>query len=169
MLDNDYSELLKSADAIRQAFLDDLYFAYFYTFNIMRNKPPMIPRPKNRKNHFRVMSTYIMYALRADRVNLPDLVLTLNTIPRYGKTELMCIAIAWCYAQNPAANFIYGSYKKMLATQQTEYVRKILQSRFYQAFFDVRLSKSSTAKDNFLTVQGGRTIAVGADGSSLGI
>ncbi|WP_299079164.1 hypothetical protein [uncultured Paraglaciecola sp.] len=114
------------------------------------------------------MANPIMKALRGDQESLPDLVLPMYVPPRYGKTEMICHAIAWCYAHNPRANNIYASYKKMLAAEKTENVRKIMQSRTFQILFDARISKSSSAKDNFSTVQGGRTIAVGADGSGLG-
>lgn len=162
------NELLRNADAYRQALLDDLYLFFFAAFEAMNNKVPVIPRPVCRKNHFRLMADRLMAAIRADHELLPDLVLPINTVPRYGKTEVVCMAIAWCYAHNPAANNIYASYRKELATEKTEYIRGILNTRFFQAFFDARLSKSSTAKDNFLTVQGGRTMAVGADGAGLG-
>jgi hypothetical protein len=162
------NELLRNADAYRQALLDDLYLFFFAAFEAMYNKVPDVPHPRCRRNHFRIMADKLMSAFRADHEALPDLVLTLNLHPRYGKSDMVCTAIVWCYAHNPAANNIYGSYKKELATEKTEYMRALLQSRFFQTFFDARLSKSSTAKDNFLTVQGGRTMAVGADGSGLG-
>ena len=109
------------------------------------------------------MADAIMAAYRGEILVVP-----ISTVPRYGKTEMLCSGVAWCYAHNAAANNIYGSYKKMLASVQTENIRKILQSRFYQTLFETRISRSSSAKDNFETTKGGRTIAIGADGSGLG-
>lgn len=156
-------ELLQNIDKLRQALLDDLHFFFYYGFARVHNKIAEKPNPEGRIDHFRIMADEIMSALRGEKA-----VLNINLPPRYGKTELMCFAIAWCYAHNPSANNIYVSYKKMLASVQTELVRQIMSSDFYLNLFDARISKSSSAKDNFLTVQGGRTIAVGTDGSALG-
>ena len=163
MLEDVHNPIIENIDRLREALLADLYFFFFYSFARVKNITPDIPQPIGRMNHFRIMADGLMSALRGEK-----LVLSINLPPRYGKTEMVCAAIAWCYAHNPMANNIYGSYKKMLAAEKTESVRHIIQSRFFQTFFDARLSKSSSAKDNFLTVQGGRTIAVGADGSGLG-
>lgn len=152
-----------SIDDLREILLDDLYSFFIYCFGRVKGFPPDIPEPVGRQNHFRLFSEALMPAMRGE-----VLVVSISTVPRYGKTEFLCATIAWCYAHNPYGNNIYGSYKKMLAAVQTENIRKILQSRFFQTLFDARISKSSSAKDNFETVQGGRTIAIGADGSGLG-
>lgn len=155
-------------DQIRHQLLDDLYFFFFYMFSRVNGVIPQIPTPDCRENHFRIACNKLMQAMRCDVDALPSLVLGLYFAPRYGKTTMCIYTMAWVYAHNPRANFIYASYKKMLSAEKTEEVRNILQSRTFQSFFDTRISKSSSAKDNFSTVQGGRTIAVGADGSGLG-
>lgn len=155
-LDNDI-------DSIRERLLADLYDFFIYAFARMRGVMPEIPEPVGRADHFRIMADKIMIALRGELH-----VLSINLPPRYGKTLMLCMSTAWCYAHNPSANFIYGSHGKSLAAEQTEYVRGILQSRFFQTLFDARISKSVSAKDNFKTVQGGHTFAVGADGVGLG-
>lgn len=157
------SPISTSIDHLRKILLDDLYWFFFYSLGAVNNISPDIPEPVGRISHFRLMADKVMAAMRGEVS-----VLAIATVPRYGKSEFMCAAVAWCYAHNPAGNNIYGSHKKNLATVQTENIRKILQSRFFQTLFDARISKSSSAKDNFETVQGGRTISIGADGSGLG-
>lgn len=155
--------IIENIDRTRKLLLDDLYVFFYYAFARMHGEEPEIPEPVGRENHFRIMANAIMVALRGELH-----VLSINLPPRYGKTLMLCMATAWCYAHNPSANFIYASHGKSLAAEQTEYVRSVLQSRFFQVFFDARISKSVSAKDNFKTVQGGHTFAVGADGMGLG-
>lgn len=155
-LDNDI-------DSLREILLADLYVFFLYAFARIRGITPEIPQPIGRVTHLRTMADGFMAALRGVLNVLPILV-----PPRYAKTEMARAAIAWCYAHQPAANWIYASHTKTLAAEQTEYVRQIIQSRFFQTLFDARISKSVGAKDNFKTEQGGQTIAVGADGAGLG-
>jgi hypothetical protein len=155
-------------DQLRQMLLDDLYFFFFYFFARVNNVIPETPRPIGRQNHIRTMCNAVMSAYRCEHDKLPGLVLPIYTPPRYTKTEIACHGIAWCYAHNPRAHHIYASYKKTLATEKTENVRKIMESRTFKILFDARISKSSRAKDNFATSQGGKIMAVGADGSGLG-
>lgn len=163
MLEDIDNPIIENLDRLRTALLDDLYFFFMYAFARIRGITPEIPQPVGRVTHLRTVADGIMAALRGEFHVLPILV-----PPRYAKTEMARAAIAWCYAHQPAANWIYASHSKSLAAEQTEYVRQIIQSRFFQTLFDARISKSVGAKDNFKTVQGGQTIAVGADGAGLG-
>ena len=153
----------KSIDKTRRDLLGDLYYFFFYAFFSMRGILPEMPQPIGRVTHFRTMADALMRALRGELHVLP-----ISVPPRYGKTKMACAGVAWCYAHQPAANFIYASHSKVLAAEQTEYIRQIIQSKFFKTFFDARISKSIGAKDNFMTEQGGHTIAVGADGTGVG-
>ena len=154
----------QSIEDIRAKLLSDLYFFFYYMYTSVNDVKPQIPQPIGRENHFKACFRAIQETLEGKR----GPVLMLNVAPRYGKTTMCIYAMAWCYAHNPRANNIYASFKKTLSSEKTEELRRIIKSRAFQVFFDARISKSSSAKDNFLTVQGGRTIAVGADGSGLG-
>jgi len=88
--------------------------------------------------------------------------------PRYGKTELIIHFVAWAIAHYPDSNFIYASYASTIAKDQTQTIREIISSGWYNSFFDVRLSQDTTAKDNFRTTSGGKVFAVGANGSITG-
>ena len=154
----------KSVDDIRAKLLDDLYFFFYYMYSSVNGVKPQIPQPIARECHFKTGFRAIQETLEGKR----GPVLMLNFAPRYGKTTMCIYAMAWCYAHNPRANNIYASFKKTLSSEKTEELRRIINSMAFKVFFDARISKSSSAKDNFLTAQGGRTIAVGADGSGLG-
>ena len=154
----------KSIQDIRSELLGDLYLFFYYMYASVHGVKPQIPVPDGRENHFKTCFRAIQETLEGKR----GPVLMLNIAPRYGKTTMCIYAMAWCYAHNPRANNIYASFKKMLSSEKTEELRNIIKSRAFKVFFEARISKSSSAKDNFLTEQGGRTIAVGADGSGLG-
>ncbi len=164
MLSSNLDILDKSVEDIRAKLLGDLYFFFYYMYSSVNGVKPQIPQPIGRENHFKACFRAIQETIEGKRGS----VLMINVAPRYGKTTMCIYAMAWCYAHNPRANNIYASFKKMLSSEKTEELRRIIKSRAFQVFFDARISKSSSAKDNFLTVQGGRTIAVGADGSGLG-
>lgn len=163
MLQDIDNPIIENIEQLREKLLDDLYLFLIYSFVRMYGIMPEIPEPVGRVTHFRTVCDAVMAALRGEMHVLP-----IHIPPRYAKTLIARTAIAWCYAHNPAANFIYGSYSKDLAAEQTEYVRDVLQSRFFQTLFDARISKSSRAKDKFKTEQGGETTAIGADGAGIG-
>ncbi len=157
-----------AVDGLRGRLLGSLYFYFLYMYTAINGKAPEIPEPVGRHNHIKVICDALQAAIEC-RFDIYEILVLLITVPpRYGKTTIIIYAITWCYAHNAAANNIYGSFKKTLSTEKTEEMRKILQSKTFQELFDTRISKSSSAKDNFLTTAGGRTIAVGADGSGLG-
>ncbi len=164
-MNQSYNDIVdKSIQDIRAALLGDLYLFFYYMYTSVQGVKPQIPQPPGRENHFKTCFRAIQEVIEGKR----GPVLMLNIAPRYGKTTMCVYAMAWCYAHNPRANNIYASFKKTLSSEKTEELRGILNSRAFKVFFDARISKSSSAKDNFLTEQGGRTIAVGADGSGLG-
>jgi len=159
----EFEEVKQDLDSTRQTLLDDFYFFVRYSFEMMTGRSLIIPNPVSRKNHVLLVAKGFERAIRGEALQQ-----YIGIPPRHGKTLLADNAIAWCYAHEPAANWIYGSYGKSLATEQTEYIRSILESRWYQEFFDVRINKTARKKDHFKTMQGGQTIAIGADGAGLG-
>ena len=94
--------------------------------------------------------------------------LMINCPPRYGKTELCISWIAWCLARAPHSNFLYVSYSHSVAREQTHAIRQILNMSEYKSLFYTRISKDSSAVDNFKTTMGGSVFAVGAGGSITG-
>ncbi|WP_438967001.1 hypothetical protein [Flavobacterium sp.] len=94
--------------------------------------------------------------------------LIINCPPRYGKTELAINFIAWMLARYPDSKFLYVCCTQRLAQKNTYILRNIINLPEYYQLFGVKLSKSSTAKDNFHTIQGGSVYGVGAEGTITG-
>lgn len=94
--------------------------------------------------------------------------LIINIPPRYGKSELVIHFIAWALSRYPDSQFLYISYAHMLAKKQTQTIRQIVSLPAYKKLFDIKLSDSSSAKDNFETVQGGCVYAAGSGGAITG-
>lgn len=88
--------------------------------------------------------------------------LLINIPPRYGKTELLIHFVAWCLSRYPDSQFLYVSYSHSLAKKQTQTIRQIMTLPQYKKLFDVHLSGTSSAKDNFETTQGGCVFAAGS-------
>ncbi len=94
--------------------------------------------------------------------------LIINIPPRYGKSELVIHFIAWALSRYPDSQFLYISYAHMLAKKQTQTIRQIVGLPAYKKLFGVKLSDSSSAKDNFETVDGGCVYAAGSGGAITG-
>jgi predicted phage terminase large subunit-like protein len=96
--------------------------------------------------------------------------LVVNVPPRSGKTELAVVNfIAWCMGRWPDAEFIHASYSAELATQNAAEVRGVMQhERFAQYFGAPAFDRSTSAKDHFRTLAGGRVYATGAGGTITG-
>ncbi|WP_218813991.1 hypothetical protein [Rickettsiella endosymbiont of Dermanyssus gallinae] len=94
--------------------------------------------------------------------------LIINIPPRYGKSELVIHFIAWALSRYPDSQFLYISYAHMLAKKQTQTIRQIVNLPAYKKLFGIKLSDSSSAKDNFETVQGGCVYAAGSGGAITG-
>jgi predicted phage terminase large subunit-like protein len=72
-------------------------------------------------------------------------------------------------ANYPDSNFIYTSYGKTLAQRQTQTVREIVALPAYRKIFGIEISQTSSAKDDFKTLQGGNVYAAGAGGTITGM
>ena len=95
--------------------------------------------------------------------------LLINLPPRYGKSELLIHFVAWSMAQYPDSQFIYVSYAHTLAAKMTQTIREIMQLKEYTDLFGVRIRDDSSAKDHFMTTNGGMVYAVGAGGTITGL
>ena len=102
------------------------------------------------------------------RMEHPTENLLINVEPGSGKTLHVCMWVAWCYAIVPICNFIYISYSQTLATEQTSFIRTIMDSAMYGYLFGVYLSRDTKAKDHFATTAGGHVAAFGSEGAITG-
>jgi predicted phage terminase large subunit-like protein len=81
--------------------------------------------------------------------------LIINIPPRYSKTEMMCLFAAWAYAHNPRCEFLHLSYSAKLATKNSDKVRTLMRSRWYQDCFGVELNSDIDSKGEWATKEGG--------------
>ena len=67
--------------------------------------------------------------------NLKSIRQVINIPPRAGKTTLAIYFIAYCFAKNPACQFIYTSYSQELLGDNSRRLGAILQSNIYQQMY----------------------------------
>lgn len=96
--------------------------------------------------------------------------LIINIAPRYSKTEIAVKSfISNGLALNPAAKFIHLSYSDSLALDNSETIKDMVMSEDYQLLFpEVKVKKSSKAKEKWYTEPGGGVLARSAAGSVTG-
>lgn len=113
---------------------------------------------------------YCAYVCRMlAKVRNPGARIVLNMPPRHLKTYLASIFLpAWLLAWNPAERIIIVTYSEQLALHIAYQVRKILQSRWYMAYFATRVADDRTRVADFATTAGGGVYAVSAEGSITG-
>jgi len=96
--------------------------------------------------------------------------LIINIAPRYGKTELAVKSlISYGLALDPTAKFIHLSYSDDLALDNSEAVRDLVQTEYYQEVFPyVQIKRGSNGKKKWYTEQGGGCYATAAGGQVTG-
>ena len=139
-----------------------LLFTQFF-YKLRKGHEYIIDEPPGRHSLQREVSSALTNAYNHETNRL-----MINCPPRYGKTELCIHWVAWCLARAPHSNFLYVSYSHSVAREQTHAIRQIINMHEYKQLFYTRLSKDSSAVDNFKTTMGGSVFAVGAGGSITG-
>ena len=133
-------------------------------FELRKRREFEITRPICREPHAITICTALTKVFRGETKRL-----AINVEPRSGKTEFLINFIAWALAHYADCEFIYTSYAKTIAAEQTEKIRDMLSMLEYQSLFpNTRISDTSGAKDDFKTTAKGSVFAVGAGGSILG-
>jgi hypothetical protein len=94
----------------------------------------------------------------------------LNLPPRHLKTLLGSVFLpAWLLARNPAEKIMIVAYSDQLAHDISYWLRKIIQSSWYQRYFYTRLSHDRTRVTDFTTTSGGGVYAVSAKDPSQAV
>lgn len=95
--------------------------------------------------------------------------LIINVPPQYGKTLLAVINfIAWGFAKNPRCKFLHASTSADLALGNSKEAKDILQSSWYQSFWNRRVQVDSTAKSLWKLESGGVVRATSVGGQVMG-
>ena len=112
--------------------------------------------------HHREICEHLMKVYRGEITHL-----IINLPPRYSKTELVVkMFSAWCFAKNPACEFLHLSYSNTLALDNSSAVKTLIQSHEFKQLWDIELTK--TSDENWKTAQGGAFSARSAGGQVTG-
>jgi predicted phage terminase large subunit-like protein len=88
--------------------------------------------------------------------------------PRYGKTELLLLTIAWAYAKYPTSKSLYTSYNFQLASKQTKHLKRIMTLPEYKTLFGLEILNDSRSSFDFQFNTGGEVYGAGAGGTIVG-
>lgn len=138
--------------------LNDYLFFVRYFYKEYTGNEFVITTPIGRQSHHILIADYLMKVYRGEIQNL-----LVNVPPRYSKTEMVRLFIAWCWARNPRCNWLYISADEHLASKSTAAIRAIMHTRDYQQLFGVSISKDADAKGAFSTNYGGTILARGVE------
>ena len=95
--------------------------------------------------------------------------LIINIAPRYGKTLLVSqMFIAYCMALFPYSNFLHLSYSGSLTQDNSEAIKDIINSEYYQLLYDTRIRPGKDTKSKWDTIQGGGVYATSTLGQITG-
>jgi hypothetical protein len=122
-----------------------------------------ISAPPGRESHI-----YTIVRELRDVFNLNTKRLLINVPPGHHKSTILCLWVAWCYANYPDCNFLYISVSYELAEKHTAFIKEIMEMSEYRDLFGVTLRTDSKAKGKFKTMAGGICAAFGSKGSVVG-
>lgn len=91
-----------------------------------------------------------------------------NMPPRYGKTEVVDIFVAWAFGHNPKCEFMHLSFSEKLTTRNSARIKEIMSSAFYQFVFKTRIDQKKNAAEDWQTLGGGRFCARATGGQLTG-
>jgi hypothetical protein len=123
----------------------------------------ILSQPVGRESHFITICRELtkVFYLQTTR-------LLINVPPGHGKSEIMIHFIAWAIAHYPDCQFLYISYTHDLAAKHTATIKSIMELPHYRKLFGIEISRDSSAKDDFKTIQGGAVKAFGSSGAITG-
>lgn len=93
----------------------------------------------------------------------------INISPRAGKTQFICMWIAWAFGKYPDSEFIYATYSQDLSEQSAIMVRQVmLTPRYKRIFPKTVLDRMVAAREKFHTTAGGKMLARGVGSTITG-
>lgn len=89
--------------------------------------------------------------------------------PRSGKSWTAARYFpAWVMGWRPQTQVLLTSYAQRLANDHARYIRNLMHSARYQAFYPVKISPDKHAADHFTLMGGGQVLAAGVGGGITG-
>lgn len=141
-----------------------LLFCQFF-FEVITGREFIVSKPIGRESHQITIARELTKVFRRE---LKTDCLGICVPPRAGKSVLLSMWTAWCYAHYPDCNFLYISYSHELAAKHTAFIKQIMTSAQYVYLFGTELKKDSRAKDKFQTMCNGGVAAFGSGGAIVG-
>ncbi|MES1987997.1 MAG: terminase family protein [Pseudomonadota bacterium] len=137
--------------ALELARKDFYFFVRFYFHH--QKKQKWIPA-----EHHKVICNALMRAYRGESKKL-----LINIAPRSGKTQIMLYFAAWSFGHSAQSHYIMTSYSTRLAVANSWQVRQIICDPLFQEIFpNIHIDQTSSAKDNWRTLEGGNFYASGS-------
>lgn len=145
----------ESASLLRSSFTCFIMVFHYYIF-----KRQFIFKPF----HYKIIEKLenIVFG-KAEKKNL-----YIGIAPRFGKSQIMQYFICWSYAINKSCNFIMTSYGDKLVLKFSGQSKAIIESDLYNALFDLKCVKDTTAKDLWKIEDGGEFRASSMGGTLTG-
>lgn len=132
-------------------------------FPLVTGRPFVLSNPPGRESHFITIARELTKCADLETDSL-----LINCPPGSGKSVMMCMFVAWQMSRWPDSQFLYISYSSILSAKHTAFIKRILECRYYQDLFDIKLRQDSKAKDFFSTNHGGVVKAFGSASSITG-
>ena len=138
-------------------------FLQFF-FETLNGRKFKISNPTGRKSHHLIIADELeksfLYPNRRSIINVP---------PGYAKSTMLAYWTAWTISQKKYSQFLYMSYSKMLASQHTETIRRIIQLPEFKELFCITIRHDARGKEMFKTNTGAVVAAAGSGGTVTGL
>ena len=143
---------------LKSKLLTDLYFFTRYFYNKQTGNKFI------KGEHFKVLSDVLEKVYRHEITRL-----IINIPPRFGKTELAVVNfIAKGLMINPKAKFIHTSYSDSLALENSNKIRDLVKSDYFQEFCPIKIKSDTDSKAKWYTENGGGVYATSSGGAITG-
>ena len=156
-------EEISELNQLRFDLLSNFFLFHCTMFKKKTGRDFLISKPDGNESHFitvcRELTSVFMLDFERLMINLP---------PGWAKSELCKSFIAWCFAHYPDCKFLYISHSFDLASIHTASIRATMNMPIYRKLFGVEIRRDSSAKDFFMTTQGGAVAAFGSQGGITG-
>ncbi len=148
---------------LRRTLLSNLFVFHRFMFEKRTGREFMLSRPDGNESHFKTVCREL-----EDAFYLKSTRLVINIPPGWAKSELCKSFICWCFAHYPDCKFLYISHSFELATVHTASIKQTLCMPIFKQLFGIEIRRDSSAKDAFMTTDGGAVVAFGSQGGIVG-
>lgn len=153
---------IDDSELTKLLYADFLTFARFF-FKRKTGREFKLSCPDSNESHFISVAREL-----TDIFHLKNKRLSINIPPGWGKSELCKAFVAWAMAYYPDSKFMYISHSFELATLHTASIKQTMTMPLYKRLFGIEIRRDSSAKDFFMTEQGGAVAAFGSQGGITG-